>query len=196
MRMCPDNILFLEDGLFQLFPGCKLNLFGSHHDECDLADLIGSVMPHVVDALLDEKVARLEGFLFAAVQLEDDLARQHDGIVDAEGAVHRRAVARCHVCNTEGDACLGHAGECFLEVLRLLLIIYRHRCAGVEYGERTSARSEGRKGFDHVVRVEHGGSVLLVGRDHYAGTGLRGAHSELDGVRNWVSRKLESQVKL
>lgn len=131
-------------------------------------------MPGVVDALLDDDVAGAEGRLLAAVEGEHDLARQHDGVVEADGPVHGRAVARRHVRDAEGDASGGHAREGPAQVRGRLPVVDRDRRTGVEGDEGAPGGAHRREGFDDAVRVEHGGPVFLVGRDDHAGTGREG----------------------
>lgn len=107
----------MEHSLPQLLPARQLDLLRPDPDEGDLAHLVRAVVPGVVDALLHDEVAGLERLLLAAVQLEHDLARQHGAVVEAEGAVHGRAVLRRHVRHAKVGASRWHAGERLLRFL-------------------------------------------------------------------------------
>lgn len=157
----PQN-LFLKHSLLQRLSTPHLDLLRPHHHERNTARLVSAVRPLVVDAALDDELARPHGLLLAAVQLEHDLARNDNPVIQAERAVHGRAELGRDVRHAEDHAARGTPRERARCGGPLLGVGHRDCRPRVENGECAAAGPKGLEGLDCLVRVEDRGAVFFV----------------------------------
>lgn len=158
----------LNHSLLQHCSILQHNLFGSDKDAQDLARRRRAVEPLMVYALLDNKLPGLDSLLLAAVESQDNFTSKNDTVIDALRTMHWGGTTRLELRDAE-DSTLGRAPwDRVGEAGDSIRVVYWHRLADVEDGERAGSGAKRHERREASVRGEDRGAIFRVGSSHKA----------------------------
>lgn len=125
----------LKSSLLQNLSIGEEHLFRSHHGAQNPANLTRRIEPRVIGALLHGKITCLERLFLAAVEGEDNLARQNAKIVEADSTMHGHAGLGFDVGDAEEHTCWRTAWESLSKVGSYVEVIDGDGVAAVKNGK-------------------------------------------------------------